>query len=236
MVVTVVKLKNPNVDRLQDLAELCCKAYDHEDPALKSLMGGNLGLSRASFLATIGAAALGGHLFVALEGDEKDPVGVAVWWGPGERPFANEEQRRAGFYVFWNALSPAGKQWHQETIYTFFGNCKYQPELEKLATDNLGSNGKLNSWWLNLIAVDPAYQRRGIARQLIETIKADAGDVEIALCATTQQNASVYHILGFVLRGSTTMTGPWGEFPVFLFSSMHVPTTRSQHLTREIDR
>ena len=58
-----------------------------EDPALKNLVGGDLGLSKACFLATIGAAALGGHVFVALQSGE-NVVGVAVWWGPGEKPFA----------------------------------------------------------------------------------------------------------------------------------------------------
>ncbi|KAJ7139729.1 hypothetical protein C8R44DRAFT_311343 [Mycena epipterygia] len=96
---------------------------------------------------------------------------------------------------------------------------QYRPDFANLTEKLLGLHGKLESWYLNLLAVDPAHQRRGVARALIDAIRAKANGSELALAATNELNVSIYRRLGFRVRGEMTMSGPQGEFPVFVLSS-----------------
>jgi hypothetical protein len=56
-----------------------------DDPGVRCLIAGDSSIMESVFLATIGAASIGGHIYAAVNQDGK-MVGVAVWWGPGENP------------------------------------------------------------------------------------------------------------------------------------------------------
>ncbi|KAJ7275478.1 hypothetical protein B0H12DRAFT_262586 [Mycena haematopus] len=134
--------------------------------------------------------------------------GVALWWGPGVEPFSTEDQRRE-LHSFVSKLSPETQEWH---------NTIYRPEFANLTEKLLGLRGKLDSWYLNLLAVDPNHRKLGVARALIDAVRGKATPAELTLAATNELNVSIYRRLGFGVRGSMTMPGPQGEFPVFVLS------------------
>jgi GNAT superfamily N-acetyltransferase len=59
-------------------------------------------------------------------------------------------------------------------IHTLTLATQYRPDFANLTEKLLGSRGKLDSWYLNLLAVDPDHRRRGVARALIDTIREKA--------------------------------------------------------------
>ncbi|KAJ6501620.1 hypothetical protein C8R47DRAFT_234094 [Mycena vitilis] len=151
--------------------------------------------------------------------------GMALWWSPGVEPFSTEEQRR-GLSAFVSKLSQEAQQWHSrigsscpsEPIHPLTLTIQYRPGFANLTEKLLGPRGKLDSWYLNLLAVDPEHQRLGVARALIDTVRRKAGRSELTLAATNEMNVSIYRRMGFAVRGSMIMSGPQGEFPVFVLS------------------
>ncbi|KAJ7462820.1 hypothetical protein B0H11DRAFT_2054503 [Mycena galericulata] len=133
---------------------------------------------------------------------------MALWWPPGAEPFSTEEQRQE-LNAFVSCLSPEAQEWHRTV---------YRPEFGNLTERLLGSRGKLDSWYLNVLAVDPQFQRRGAARALVDAVRLQANGSDLILAATNELNVGIYLCLGFKVRGSARMSGPQGEFPVFVLS------------------
>ncbi|KAJ7356904.1 hypothetical protein DFH08DRAFT_620521, partial [Mycena albidolilacea] len=127
---------------------------------VQTIVGGDLSLLDAFFSASIRAGVLGGDIYVATEETNGTMIrGMALWWRPGVEPFSTEEQQRE-LHPFLSKLGPEAQEWHS----TIASPSDYFANLtEKL----LGSRGKLDSWYLNLLAVDPDHRRRGVARALI---------------------------------------------------------------------
>ncbi|KAK7028987.1 hypothetical protein VNI00_014697 [Paramarasmius palmivorus] len=87
-----------------------------DDPGLRSLIGGDSSVMESVFLATIGAASIGGHIYAAVNEDAK-MVGVAVWWGPGENPSRiTDEHRQQGIPDVQDLLTPETLQWYKDTV------------------------------------------------------------------------------------------------------------------------
>lgn len=49
------------------------------------------------------------------------------------------------------------------------------PTYAATVTDALGEGVELNAWNIKVVAVDPEFQRRGVARKLIDVIKSKVG-------------------------------------------------------------
>ncbi|KAJ7693635.1 hypothetical protein B0H17DRAFT_932655 [Mycena rosella] len=134
---------------IEELVQVCLRAYDPTDISVQTLVGGDLSLLGSFFGASIRAGALSGKIYVATEaGDAAVIRGMALWWGPGAEP-----------------LSPEGQEWHRTV---------YRPDFGNLTEKLLGPRGKVDSWYLSLLAVEPDYQRRGVARALIDAVRAKA--------------------------------------------------------------
>ncbi|KAJ7770897.1 hypothetical protein DFH07DRAFT_259012 [Mycena maculata] len=203
-------LQDPTSAQITELVQLCVEAYGKEDISLKTLVGGNdLSLLDAFFGASIRAGALGGKLYVATEAADTSVIrGMALWYGPGAESFSTEEEREK-LLVFTSRLSPEAQEWHRTVYRLGFRNL-----TEKL----LGRRGKLDSWYLTLLAVDPRHQRLGTARALIDAVRVQANGSELTLAATNELNVGIYRRLGFRVRGGMTMSGSQGDFPVFVLS------------------
>ncbi|KAF7320170.1 N-acetyltransferase domain-containing protein [Mycena kentingensis (nom. inval.)] len=193
---------------IANLVELCQKSYNASETSIRTLAGAHFGQFLSS---SIRCAMQGGEIFVASEqGDTSGAFrGLSIWWPPGCEAFSTPEQQEI-FHEFVSKLTPDEKDWHQAT---------YRPKFGQLTNAALGPRGKLASYYLSLLAVEPEYQRRGIARALISAVGSKANGAELTLAATNETNVRIYKQLGFVVRAETTMDGPYGAFPVFVLSS-----------------
>ncbi|KAJ7139728.1 hypothetical protein C8R44DRAFT_867841 [Mycena epipterygia] len=82
-------LQDPTDFQIEQLIQLCARAYDPADISVKNLVGGDISLLDAFFGASIRAGALGAQIYVATEtGDSNVIRGMAMWWGPGVEPFS----------------------------------------------------------------------------------------------------------------------------------------------------
>ncbi|KAJ6519391.1 hypothetical protein C8R45DRAFT_1204575 [Mycena sanguinolenta] len=222
---TVNALQNPTDAEIEQLVQLCVRAYTPAETSVKTIIDGNFSLLDGFFRASIRAGALGGDIHVATEGADSNMIrGMALWWGPGVEPFStsvftsrhsqplkpgsSDDQRRE-LYSFVSRLSVEAQEWHRTT---------YRPEFANLTEKLLGPQGKLDSWYLNLLAVDPNHRRQGVARALIDAVRTKATSSELVLAATNELSVDIYRRLGFSVRGSMIMSGPQGEFPVFVLS------------------
>ncbi|EEB87609.1 hypothetical protein MPER_14990, partial [Moniliophthora perniciosa FA553] len=96
----------------------------------------------------IQASVRNGKLFVAIEDASQKIMGTAAWWGPsGKKADLNPEEE------LWPDVA------------------KFQADSVKMLEERVttGPNGEINiPWYLNVLAVDPSYQKLGIGRALIE--------------------------------------------------------------------
>ncbi|KAJ7042688.1 hypothetical protein C8F04DRAFT_1252099 [Mycena alexandri] len=201
MTFAVISLRTAeNLDaQIDQLVDLCLRAYDQADTSIRALVGGDVSLLGDFFRATLRAGALGGaSIYIATEATDTLIRGMALWWGPGVEAFSTAEQQRE-LQAFVSKLSDAAQQWHRTV---------YRPDFANLTEILLGSRGKLDSWYLNLLAVDPEHQRLGVARALIDA----ANHSELTLAATSELNVSIYRRLGFRVRGSMRMAGQVGDW------------------------
>ncbi|KII95585.1 hypothetical protein PLICRDRAFT_34496 [Plicaturopsis crispa FD-325 SS-3] len=202
--ITVSLVKSPAAAEIDTAVDLCLRAFDKTDVSTRTVVGNDDNLFDPFFRCAIKAGALVGELYLATDATGK-AVGMALWVPPGEDLFSTEDQRQLGFYDFFNGLSVEARLWWKDT---------YLVEFPKLTDKALGPKGKLNSWYLQLIAVDPGFQRRGIATSLISAVRQKADGSVVSVTATTEVNVGVYHGIGFTTRASMIMDGPLGGFPV----------------------
>ncbi|KAJ6460370.1 hypothetical protein C8R47DRAFT_994075 [Mycena vitilis] len=125
--------------------------------------GDNADLKGQIFRAMMRAGELGGEVYFAIDDGSNQVVGVAVWFPPGKLLFDTEEQRTLGFDDLMNQLSIETKKFWAES---------YAPVVENFLADEklLGPEGTRNSYYLNLLATDPAYQKKHIASTLLKTV------------------------------------------------------------------
>jgi GNAT superfamily N-acetyltransferase len=79
---------------------------------------------------------------------------------------------------------------------------QFLPKIDMFVTSALGPGTRHNSWHLQTLAVDPEYQRKGVATLLINTIADKASLTGTMLCleAETERNVcAVQLILRFEL-------------------------------------
>ncbi|KAJ7071440.1 hypothetical protein C8F01DRAFT_434071 [Mycena amicta] len=213
MPLTIAVLREPTDDQIEQLVQLCLRAYNAGeetwDISVKTLAGGNTAGLTSFFRASI-RAAVGGEIHVVSEdGDTSGPIrGLALWQPPGVEAFSTPQQQTI-LQEFVSQLSPEAKEWHKNTYRTGFA---------RLTERALGPRGKLKSWYLSLLAVEPEYQRRGAAKALITAVESKANGAALTLAATNELNVHIYKRLGFEVRGSMVMQGQFGEFPVFVLA------------------
>ncbi|KAF7376940.1 N-acetyltransferase domain-containing protein [Mycena sanguinolenta] len=140
--------------------------------------------------STVIAGLLGGEVYVA-ETVDGEIVGCAVWFGPGHTMYDTEDQQK-------RSLGPLMASFNEELQHWW--HTDFLPRYDSVVASALGGDDvKHNSWHLQTLGVDPAYQRRGAARLLIETVAEKAKITKSFLCleCSTETNVEVYRRLGF---------------------------------------
>ncbi|KAJ7039530.1 hypothetical protein C8F04DRAFT_1085594 [Mycena alexandri] len=177
------------------------------------MVGGDESLKDPIFRAMIRAGELAGEVYFATDDNTQQVVGVAVWFPPGKSLFESEGQRGLGFDDFMTKLSP-------ETS-AFWSNA-YVPVVDKFLEEVLGADGTRNSQYLNQLATDPRFQRKGIATMLLKTVHDKFADSDtpplFAHCAANEKNARFYESCGYTVRGQIHLDAPTGGYPVIVLT------------------
>ncbi|KAJ7493617.1 hypothetical protein FB451DRAFT_446348, partial [Mycena latifolia] len=139
---------------------------------------------------------LGGEVYVAETADEAARmVGCAVWFGPGRMLYDSEDQVQLALKPLKELFSEDLRRWWDDFI----------PKYENCVSSAL----EVNLWRLQTIAVDPEYQRQGVATLLVNTIieKAAATNTPLCVDCSEERNVEVYQRLGFELmpKGKETL-------------------------------
>ncbi|KAH8809648.1 hypothetical protein DL96DRAFT_1628705 [Flagelloscypha sp. PMI_526] len=118
-----------------------------------------------SLLCYTKAAFFDGALWVAKKTSDDRIIGVAVWFGPGQKFILTDDQvKRCGWNVFLSKLSDNSRNWWPYLLE------RYDKGVDAI----LGKGVRLNSWHLQILGVHPDYQRNGVATKLCEYIEGKA--------------------------------------------------------------
>ncbi|KAK0238334.1 hypothetical protein EDD85DRAFT_950554 [Armillaria nabsnona] len=128
----------PSVTQLDETVAVAVGAYD-SNPSIRAM------------------AVLEGKIWLAVSNCRI--VGVLGCFGPGKFLWATEEQRALGFDSVYASLSEETKDWWQNI---------YGPKIKDFMDNALGKAANLDGWMIPLLAVDPPYQRRGIATAMFK--------------------------------------------------------------------
>ncbi|KAJ6448893.1 hypothetical protein C8R45DRAFT_1114959 [Mycena sanguinolenta] len=203
-----VELKSQISEReLDEAVDVCVRAYVGE-LASNSMVGGDEELKTQIWRAMIRAGLLAGEVYFALDSSHK-VLGVAVWFPPGKSLFDSEEQRTLGFDHFMQNLSPETQRFWAES---------YVPLVDKFLAEVLGPNGVRDSQYLNQLATDPSFQKKGIATTLLKTFGERDVRPLFAHCASNEKNARFYESCGYTIRGKMYMEAPTGGYPVIVLT------------------
>ncbi|KAF9553337.1 hypothetical protein CPC08DRAFT_673352 [Agrocybe pediades] len=215
---TVHVIQNPTDAQIEEAVGVAMRAFAG-DVSVDSMTGGNDTLQPALYRSMIKAGASEGGFWVVQNGDD-DGSGnedeeaesramkirsFGIWFGPGKKLFETEEQRSLGWNDYFAGLSVETREWWMTTFHT-----KHEENLERL----LGSAYQ-DDWFANLIATDPAHQRKGYASAMIRQVfrEAEKQGKTVALATQTEINATFYQNLGFTLLGKEDIPAPTGTWP-----------------------
>ncbi|KAA1474026.1 hypothetical protein DENSPDRAFT_840566 [Dentipellis sp. KUC8613] len=196
----VRELTNAQVD---EVVALSVRAFK-DDPTTRILTGDNSDLVDPLFRSIVRAGELCGAIYLATN-KSGSVLAVGLWFGPGQELWSTVEQRELGFNDLFARLSLDTQKWWTEV---------YGPRLAEFLRGCIG-NKKRESWYANLIATDPHWQRHGIATALVEVVyqRAIADKTILALCTSNETNTVVYQRMGFEVKGRVDLPSPRGEIP-----------------------
>ncbi|KAH9902675.1 hypothetical protein C8Q73DRAFT_785325 [Cubamyces lactineus] len=152
-----------------------------------------------------------GELHVA-ELPDVGVVGVATWFGPGQKFLQTDKQRNSGWNQLMTMLPGQYRDWW----------ANFLNEYDALVEKALGPEVKLGGYHLQLIGVAPEHQRKGVATALTKYAgaKAHAKRVPIVLETVGSVNVMIYKAMKFEVGGSGPLTAPpqaKGSFEMFVF-------------------
>ncbi|KAK7037400.1 hypothetical protein VNI00_011150 [Paramarasmius palmivorus] len=200
---SVLQPKVASESQVAEAVQVCLHSFEPNDIAIQTLAGGTEAEHTLTFFRTVlQSSARNEALFVAVTDDpDKKIIGVAAWLGAFSEKKESEEKKPEK-----EVLSDVSK---------------FQVDTVKLLKERTLSSTSGESrfpWYLNVLAVHPEYQKLGIGRAFIEEARRRAQGVDVLLHTSSEGNVQVYTRLGFTLEGKTTITGPYGEFDMFLMS------------------
>ncbi|KIP09660.1 hypothetical protein PHLGIDRAFT_307417 [Phlebiopsis gigantea 11061_1 CR5-6] len=188
---------HPTDEQIEAATAVCVRAFQDET-AVRAMSGGDAALAHLLFASMLRTAREGGTLHLVTRDGEV--LAVGLWFGPGRKMFATEEQRRLGFDVFMARLSPAMQGWWKN---------EYGKDVALMKSDILGTDGDLNSWYAQVIATDPIHQGKGYGGMLIQEARrlAREDSSSLALATTNRDSASWYEHQGFTTLGVRRIQG-----------------------------
>ncbi|KAI0332198.1 hypothetical protein GY45DRAFT_1335696 [Cubamyces sp. BRFM 1775] len=152
--IAVHKLVDPSDEQVESAVRILSNTFQ-DDVGMSSFSGGSSRVQRDIYRRTIKACLARGEVYVGLVDDE--PHGVAALIGPGA-DWAFHEQDD-----FTRDLSSYLKEWY---------TCHYIPVYEELyrAAFTAGQRARRDAWNLKFLAVEPAFQSKGLGRALLGAI------------------------------------------------------------------
>ncbi|KAH8809634.1 hypothetical protein DL96DRAFT_1821881 [Flagelloscypha sp. PMI_526] len=131
----------------------------------------------ASLLCYTKAAFLDGEVWVAKAHEDHRIIGVAVWFGPGQKFIkkfgaGSYHDHSADLSSVMNKKNAVGGIYFSADCPTRLANGGHI--YDKGVDAILGTDVRLNNWHLQLLGVHPNYQRKGVGTSLCEYIEAKA--------------------------------------------------------------
>ncbi|KAI0657568.1 hypothetical protein C8Q70DRAFT_934907 [Cubamyces menziesii] len=152
--IAVRKLVDPTDEQVETAVRILSNTFQ-DDVGMSSFSGGSSRVQRDIYRRTIKACLARGEVYFGLVDDE--PHGVAALIGPGvDWAFYEQDD-------FTRDLSSYLKEWY---------TCHYAPVYEDLyrAAFTAGQRTRRDAWNVKFLAVEPAYQSKGLGRALLRAI------------------------------------------------------------------
>ncbi|TFK24223.1 hypothetical protein FA15DRAFT_619658 [Coprinopsis marcescibilis] len=209
---TVRQVRSLSNKELASASQVLGAAFKH-DLFTEVITSNELESCAEFWSAVVVAGSIGGEVYFAETRTRRNVarvIGVAVWFPPGRELYDSAEQREKALAPVLAKFSPELQRW--------WGN-HFLPKYGAFTDEVLGEGAKRSGWHLQAIATDPAYQRRGIARALMEVVRKQAAKKGQLLCLETEnpRNLDIYTRLGWEVKGNSTMfQGLTGEFPMWV--------------------
>ncbi|KAL0961078.1 hypothetical protein HGRIS_006061 [Hohenbuehelia grisea] len=200
-------LTDPSDQQIEQIVDVCIRAYSG-DNVIRSMTGDRPELWPPLFRAWLKAGRLAGAIYV-VESEPGRIASAGLWFGPGKALLASEEQRALGWNEFWEALTPETHEWWAYLNKTTAG-----------MADEKRTKEIMDGWFANMIATDPAFQRRGYASSIVRAV-CERGVKEgtlVALGTQKKDNVAYYRSLGFEVFGQTDVLSKIGDFTAYLLS------------------
>jgi len=212
----VRRLEHPTPAQLDAAVSIATRAYA-ADLAQNVYTGGDATLVDALWHSMINAGVYSGILYVAsltIPEPEMRPEAIhaiGLLLPPGQLLYSTPEQRALGFTDLLARLAPEHRTWLLND---------FSVRTRELKTRIFGPMMERDTWYVNCMATDPAYQERGLATAIIDRVLADAAATHsvVALGTQNEKNAAFYRNLGFVERGRLDANTPWGTFTGNIFT------------------
>ncbi|KAL5498768.1 hypothetical protein ACEPAH_2123 [Sanghuangporus vaninii] len=209
--VTVRKLSAQNVTayektRIVQVLLASCRG----DLEMAALTGGRAGLEPAFIQSQVELCLSRGEVYVAGQGDSVD--GVLLAYAPGQDVQESSSSHPPQTLDYVSKLSPEMQQWWTS---------HFMPKFSELTNIALGSQeGRKATWYIKTIAVHPDRQRRGIGRQLMQTVlrQADASSRKACLEVNSDSMVRVFAKFGFRVRATKNFGSYQGGFILFLMT------------------
>ncbi|KAJ2926368.1 hypothetical protein H1R20_g10738, partial [Candolleomyces eurysporus] len=146
---------------------------------------------------TVTACLRGGQVYFA-ENENREIIGVAVWFAPEQaHPLDSVEGPMVDLAPFLPKLRPEVQEWWTDV---------YLPDCARLLGNQFVPEKRLTTWHLQDLATAPEYQRKGVARALIDTVKkqaAENGKTLSCLLPTNELRIDILKKLGFEVGEDT---------------------------------
>ncbi|TFK51146.1 acyl-CoA N-acyltransferase [Heliocybe sulcata] len=205
--ISIRQLVKPTSEELDAAGAVVASAME-DDAFTAGCVGGDKKFVFPFHRATCAAAAIGGQLWVASCG-ETDIAGVAAWFGPGQALLYSPEQGEAGYNDLFQAFSPGLTKWWMEY---------FLPKYEEQTTKALGERVKLGAWHLQLFAVLPELQGKGLGSALVRPVLEKAAAERKPICLETEaaKNLPIYEHWGLVVKSEERYESSTGGFPMWV--------------------
>jgi len=153
---------------------------------------GDESLVEPFLLAHVKATVIGGQLYVAELADI-GIVGVALWFGPGQKFLSSDEQRNAG----WNRIMEMVDEKYQKWWDNFLSF------VDDVADRLYGPGKQTASYHLQTFGVLPEHQKKGYGTALMKAVekRAVAESKNVVLETLGESAVPVYRRMGFEVLG-----------------------------------
>ncbi|KAJ6482975.1 hypothetical protein C8R47DRAFT_1073544 [Mycena vitilis] len=150
--------------------------------------------------AYVEAGAEGGRVYFAEkenEDKEKEIVGVAIWFAPGQKALGTPEQRARGWDQLMAKLPENSSSWWRQIVRVL-----YDEEVERILMPGV----MLGAYHLQLIGIGQDHQNKGIGSKMVAVVETEArkNGMLCVLETPDQETATTqYKAMGYTVRGET---------------------------------